>query len=277
MTTLQDTGKKRTQLADKFYTAPAAAASCLTQLMALVPNPGGFVWIEPAAGSGVFLDALKDVLPAARAIGMDIAPGAPGIEKRDFFEWNGSGEEGERIFFGNPPFGRQASLARRFIQHAGELKARWIAFILPRSYEKPSMKKYVPSVYHLRLSVRLEENAFRVNGQPHDVPCVFQVWELRAETRAPVVTVEPVGFQYVKATEAHHIVVRRVGVYAGNAFLAGGTFSPQSHYFIKLAAGGEKSGEIVLALCAHEFPSNTTGPRSLSKGEITEVLGPLLL
>ena len=280
MTTLQDTGKKRKNLADKYYTVSAAATQCLTQLTPLLQNPGGFVWIEPSAGNGVFLNALKDVLPAARAIGLDIAPGAGRIEKGDFLSWDASGLDATspRIFFGNPPFGRQSSLARRFIQRAAELNAQWIAFILPRSFEKPSLQKHVPTVYHLRLSERLGDNSFLVNEKPHDVPCVFQVWERQAESRAPVPTVEPVGFRYVKHTEPHDIAIRRVGVNAGCAFLSGGTFSPQSHYFIKFldAAVVEKRGAIMQQLSAHPFPSNTTGPRSLSKGEITAVLGPLV-
>ena len=280
MTTLQDTGKKRKNLEDKYYTAPVVTAQCLTQLTPLLQNPGGFVWIEPSAGNGVFLNALKDVLPATRAIGLDIAPGAGGIEKGDFLSWDASGLDATspRIFFGNPPFGRQSSLARRFIQRAAELNAQWIAFILPRSFEKPSLQKHVPTVYHLRLSERLGDNSFLVNEKPHDVPCVFQVWERRAESRAPVPTVEPVGFRYVKHTEPHDIAIRRVGVNAGSAFLSGGTFSPQSHYFIKFldAAVVEKRGAIMQQLSAHPFPSNTTGPRSLSKGEITAVLGPLV-
>jgi hypothetical protein len=280
MTTLQDTGKKRKQLEDKYYTATTAATQCLTQLIPLLTNPGGFIWIEPSAGNGVFLNALKNVLPAARAIGLDIAPGSAHIEKADFFSWGASGLDAtsQRIFFGNPPFGRQSSLARRFIQRAAQLNAQWIAFILPRSFEKPSLQKHVPTIYHLRLSQRLDANSFIVNQKAYDVPCVFQVWERQAESRAPVPTVEPVGFSYVKYTEPHDIAIRRVGVNAGSAFLSGGTFSPQSHYFIKFldAAVVEKKGLIIQQVSAHEFPSNTTGPRSLSKGEITAVLLPLV-
>jgi hypothetical protein len=204
---------------------------------------------------------------------LDIAPGRADIQKADFMSWNGSGPG--TVFFGNPPFGRQAATARRFIGRAAELGAKWIAFILPLSFEKPSMEKAFPLIYHRRLSFRLNTYAFIVNGEPHDVPCVFQVWERMAEPRTVAVAITPNNFEFVKSTVAHDIVVRRVGVYAGRAFLAGGLHSPQSHYFIKITTTADKN-RVVQKLNEHTFPTNTTGPRSLSKGEITEVLGSIV-
>jgi uncharacterized protein YtpQ (UPF0354 family) len=50
------------------------------------------------------------------------------------------------------------------------------------------------------------------------------------------------------------------------------SLSVQSHYFIKLPDGNDVSA-IIDYVCKNEFPSNTTGPRSLSKPEINTVLG----
>lgn len=96
------------------------------------------------------------------------------------------------------------------------------------------------------------------------------------------------GFQYVKETDPRDIVIRRVGVYAGRCFDSGGVcagdinnateYNKQTHYFIKLdqqlAVSHVK--EIVDNINAHVFPTNTTGPRSLSKPEINEVLNAVL-
>ena len=49
------------------------------------------------------------------------------------------------------------------------------------------------------------------------------------------------------------------------------SLSVQSHYFIKLPDGADVAA-IIDYICKKEFPSNTTGPRSLSKGEINAVL-----
>ena len=264
----QETGKKRNTV-DKFYTNPVVANLCVGHMNTLIPNPGGFTWIEPSAGAGALVTALQGVLPEVTPIAIDLIPDAPSIQKADFLTW--PAPPGRLIFFGNPPFGRQGSLARKFIGRAAELGAEWIAFILPRSFEKPSLQRAFPPLYHKRLSIRLQDNAFLVNTEPHDVPCVFQIWEKMAEPRARENPIEPIGFRFVAATETHDLVVRRVGVYAGRAFVAGATFSRQSHYFIKLDQP-LRAAALASQLSAHTFPSNTTGPRSLSKGEIATVL-----
>jgi len=268
--TLQDTGKSRKDLSDKFYTAPAVATACLQQLIPLIGDPGGFVWIEPSAGAGAFITALKGLVPAT-VVGVDLTPAFEGVEKGDFMTWRPPW--GRRIIFGNPPFGKQGSAARRFVARAADLNAKWIAFILPRSFEKPSLQTAFPLNYHNRLSVRLGENAFLVNGVPYDVPCVFQVWERMDVLRHVPASVEPVGFEFVKPSESHDFVVRRVGVYAGRALQ--GEASPQSHYFIKLSVVCNIQA-LVEKICEHVFPSNTTGPRSISKGELSVVVNSLL-
>jgi hypothetical protein len=269
MTTIQDTGKFRTDLGDRYYTSPDVATLCLVCAQSVIPNPGGLRWIEPAAGAGAFVDALKGLVEGVDVTALDIAPGRADIQKADFMSWTGAAQ----VFFGNPPFGRQAATARRFIGRAADLGAKWIAFILPLSFEKPSMERAFPLVYHRRLSFRLNSHAFLVNGEPHDVPCVFQVWERMPEPRVVAEVVLPRNFKFVKSTEAHDIVVRRVGVNAGRTFLAGGLHSPQSHYFIKIGVACDKN-RVVERMNQHTFPTNTTGPRSLSQEEITRVLDP---
>lgn len=268
----QDTGKFRTKLLDKFYTNPTIATLCVQQVMTLIGNPGGFVWIEPSAGGGAFINALKGVAPNAAIMAIDIAPDHRDVVAADFMEWQPGVENA--LFFGNPPFGKQGSLARKFITRAAHLNAKWIAFILPRSFEKPSLQTAFPPLYHNRLSLRLDPNAFLVNNEPHDVPCVFQIWERMNAPRETHRPVEPKGFKYVRNTDTHDIIVRRVGVYAGRAFLfqESGTHSPQSHYFIQIQVPLSNKKQLVEYLCSYEFPSNTTGPRSLSKGEVSEVI-----
>jgi hypothetical protein len=93
------------------------------------------------------------------------------------------------------------------------------------------------------------------------------------------------GFQYVKETDPRDIVIRRVGVYAGRCFDGGGDinsateYNKQTHYFIKLDeqfVAAQHVKEIVDKVNAHVFPTNTTGPRSLSKPEINIVLNEVL-
>jgi len=120
-----------------------------------------------------------------------------------------------------------------------------------------------------------------VNKDVYDVPCVFQIWLKKNERRELDEKVLPSGFTYVKSNETYHMAFRRVGVYAGKSYLNDATntqFSQQSHYFL---AFDEKYlpnlQKIKDAINNHTFPSNTVGPRSLSKGEANQVINTILL
>lgn len=269
----QDTGKFRINTKDQFYTAPAVAAKCVEKILEIHPAAAKYFWIEPAAGAGAFLHALPR---SFKKKGLDIDPQDPTIEKTDFLAWSPSKAQQAKqiILFGNPPFGRQSSLAKAFISK-GCTFATLIAFILPKSFTKPSMSSAFAANFHNIHTEDLPTAAFLLNGEPYDVPCVFQIWERRAEQRPQEKRVEPRGFSYVKSDESPHIAFRRVGVNAGRATTEVATSSPQSHYFLKL-----DQPALVAALIeknnAHEYPSNTVGPRSLSKGEVSAVLNAIL-
>jgi hypothetical protein len=218
-------------------------------------------WVEPSAGTGAFLH----LVPHAQ--GYDIDPRAPDIQRADFLETE---IPTGCVVFGNPPFGRQSALAKRFIRHAAT-RADWIAFVLPRSFLKPSMQKAFPPTFHLVDTIQLPENAFIVDERPHDVPCVFQIWKRESEPRAPEEVLEPAGFTFVQKGEGYTLAFRRVGVYAGRCCLPADTLSVQSHYFVRLEDESKRDAIIANSL-THVFPTNTTGPRSLSKGEAIQFL-----
>lgn len=279
----QDTGKFRENTKDQYYTQKGVATHCVQRVLELLPSAGGeaaaeAAWIEPSAGKGVFLEAAK-AAGITGAIGLDIDPKAEGIQKADFLSWQPTVPQ-KLLIFGNPPFGRQSSAAKAFIKHAaGFTGTAAIAFILPRSFVKPSMSRAFPPRFHCLWSEELAANSFEVNGEPYDVPCVFQIWERRAIDRPVEVAPTEKGFSYVKAGEACHIVFRRVGGTAGTCtpFDAAASYNKQVYYFLRLdEAYIPHMKKIVAAVNGHVFPSNTVGPRSLSKGEATEVLNEVL-
>lgn len=306
--TSQDTGKYRTNTKDQFYTSPSVAKKCIQILISQLHNGelyspvlpiSAYLWVEPSAGNGAFLNSIPDTYDK---IGIDIEPRGANILKQDFLTWVPP-EQNQKpiIIFGNPPFGRQSSLAKAFIAHSYKFAATSvIAFILPRSFVKPSMSSAFDLHFHCIHSSDVERNAFVLGGSggdgdggaggdaAYDVPCVFQIWQKRSVPRIVPEKVTEKGFQYVKETDPRDIVIRRVGVYAGRCFDSGGVcagdinnateYNKQTHYFIKLdqqlAVSHVK--EIVDNINAHVFPTNTTGPRSLSKPEINEVLNAVL-
>jgi len=299
----QDTGKYRTNTKDQFYTSPHVAKKCIEILISHLhnaalhsPSPvlplSSYLWVEPSAGNGAFLNSIPDTYDK---IGIDIEPSVgsskENILKQDFLTWTlPQTNEKPVIIFGNPPFGRQSSLAKAFIAHSCKFPTTsTIAFILPRSFVKPSMSCAFESHFHCIHSSDVERNAFVLGGSggnaSYDVPCVFQIWQKRSVPRIVPEKITEKGFQYVKETDPRDIVIRRVGVYAGRCFHSGGDinsateYNKQTHYFIKLDeqfGAAQHVKEIVDNINAHVFPTNTTGPRSLSKPEINDVLNAVI-
>jgi len=259
----QETGKKRKTSNEQYYTKASVAKECIKLIKETIKNSRTYQWIEPSAGTGAFL--------VRGCIAMDIEPKHKDIIKQDFLQFTPKSVPEKTLIYGNPPFGRQSSLAKRFIRRAYSF-ANIIAFILPLSFTKASMSNIFPDHYHCVESKVLEKDSFEVNGESYHVPCVFQIWikkETKREREKPLV---PEGFSYVKKEDAFDIAIRRVGVYAGKAFLKDSqSFNKQCFYFIKLE-DKTKISKLVEEVNNHIFPSNTVGPRSLSKNEITSVL-----
>jgi hypothetical protein len=261
---MQATGKLR-NIKDQFYTKPHVAKLCI-ELVNQHLNGSEYLWIEPSAGSGSFLDCVE-----FEKIGLDIDPKSANIEKADFLTW--IPPEKKCILFGNPPFGRQASTAKKFIKKGCQF-AQAIAFILPRSFTKPSMNGVFDLNFHCKHTTELQRNAFILNGSDYDVPCVFQIWIKEDTERIVDSKIKEEGFSYVK--ENPDIVFRRVGMNAGRCSLPSDQ-NPQSHHFWKLDEKyRDRTSDIIDRMNSHVFPSNTTGPRSLSKTEANRVMNSVL-
>ncbi len=269
----QDTGKFRTNMKDQFYTNETVAKSCIQSITSLLPYTSHYVWVEPSAGNGSFL---HNIPGSFEKIGLDLEPKATDILKQDYLEWIPPSNR-DIIVFGNPPFGRQSSMAKAFISKSCEF-AKVIAFILPKSFTKPSMYNAFKLKFHLIHSVELEKDSFVINGSKYDVPCVFQIWKKADTDRTIETKTIPDGFEYVKPDEPYHIAFRRVGGLAGKCYKKDGSeFSIQSHHFIKFNDDiVSHIDTIIEQINSHTFPSNTLGPRSLSKSEANRVINEII-
>lgn len=254
---------------DKYYTKGSVVESCLNMVKQNIQiNTDEDLIIEPSAGNGAFIAGIKTL--THNYIFYDLEPENTEIVKQDYllYEYN-KGERGySKIhIIGNPPFGRQSSLAIQFIKKSCEF-ADSISFILPKSFKKDSLKKTFPLHFHLLFEMDLPDKSFLVDGVEHTVPCIFQIWEKKPNARAIVDTVIPVGFEFVKKTEFPDISFRRVGVNAGTIDRNIEEKSVQSHYFIKFTNGKAIDENMRnLLTITYEF-NNTVGPKSISKPEL---------
>lgn len=243
---------------DQYYTVEEVAA----HLYGLVPRNvdlTNHLLVEPSAGTGSFFRLMP---PGSR--GYDVDPKYPGIITADFLTVTVGGDR-PIAFIGNPPFGKNASLAVRFFNHAAR-EASVIGFIVPRSFRKASVENRLDRSFHLVHEEPVPANAFLFRGKPYSVPAVFQIRERRAEPR-PLrrrETTHP-DFTFLKTAEGADFAIHRVGAKAGKVH-HNMTASPNSNYFIK----GNKDGveAIMRQLDFDSAVGNVAGNPSLAKSEI---------
>ena len=273
------TGLKRDPI-DKFYTNPSTAKECVEYISEHIQiDPVEDLIIEPSAGNGSFIPEIMQ--KCQNTLFYDIQPEHTLVVKTDYLllDTDNLAKSFRKIHvIGNPPFGRQSSLAIQFIKKSA-LIADSISFILPKSFKKDSMQKHFPPKFHLAFQVDLESNSFLQDDLPIDVPCVFQIWQKREEERSQVTKLDadPIIFQFVKQDENPDISFRRVGVNAGtidDQELDNKSF--QSHYFIKFGPTINKKEFIEKMRQIEYAKDNTVGPKSIGKQEIIREVNKLI-
>lgn len=271
MSKRQDTGLKRSTI-DKYYTTPKIVTECIDIFNKNVEFSQDDIGIEPSAGNGSFIQAINSLFNTCHFY--DIKPDHPCVEEQDFLKIDldhFSKYENKIHVIGNPPFGRQSSQAIKFIKKTCSF-ADTISFILPRSFKKDSMKRSFATKFHLKVEIDLPDNSFTVNGAPHSVPCVFQIWEKRDYDRPMPEVLKPTGFKFVKKNENPDISFRRVGVYAGKISYEIEDKSTQSHYFIKFDKKITQNLYDKICKLQFENKNDTVGARSISKQELIKEL-----
>jgi hypothetical protein len=261
-------GLKRDTL-DKFYTKASVVEFCQFLVEDQLSIAAADLLIEPSAGNGAFLPLFNHFSPNYHLY--DLEPDHPSILQQDYLTLDIEPyilSTRKIHVIGNPPFGRQSSLAIKFIKKSCKF-CHSLAFILPKSFKKDSLKKNFPLSFHLLSETDVPEKAFLVDGHEYNVPCVFQIWEKRAEMRPYIAKLEPIKFRFVQQTEEPDISFRRVGVNAGAIDTHNlSEKSKQSHYFIQFTQGVLNEDTIPTLQAIQFVNNNTVGPRSISKQEL---------
>ena len=271
----QHKGLKRNTI-DKFYTKNMTVQLCLGYVKKYIQINDDDLVIEPSAGNGSFIEEIKSI--SKNYIFYDLEPENEEVKKQDYLLHNADSlkdKYGNIHIIGNPPFGRQSSLAIKFIKKSCEFCSS-ISFILPKSFKKESLKKTFPLNFHLIFEIDLPDKSFLVDGVEHNVETVFQIWEKKNINRELIKKLKPFNFVFVGKIENPDISFRRVGVNAGTIDTNTENKSIQSHYFIKFTNSKSISENIKkLSNITYEF-NNTVGPKSISKQELIYKFNPLL-
>jgi len=164
---------------DKFYTIPSVSKKCINKVGSRYNWDDWDLVVEPSAGDGSFLTQI----PTEKRIGIDILPEHKDIVQQDFLTYNPNISSSSSILVvGNPPFGRNSSLAVKFFNHASDW-ANVIAFIIPRTFRRISIQNKLSLNFHLVYDREIKTDPCAFNP-PMMVKCCFQIWEKRSEKRS---------------------------------------------------------------------------------------------
>ena len=273
---------------DKFYTNKEIVEICINNIKSNINIKKSDIIIEPSAGNGSFIEELDKISKCC--LFLDIKPENNNIKECDYLNFKISEyinsiqsnnnqiiEKPQKIHvIGNPPFGRQSSMAIKFIKKSCEF-CDTISFILPKSFKKDSLKKHFPLNFHLIYEIDLPKKSFNIentNGERtiHDVPCIFQIWIKKNIERKVEEKLQPINFIFVKKEEEPDISFRRVGGTSGFVDKDYKNKNIESHNFIKFNDNVKNKltlDKIIIELNNIKYNfNNTVGPKSISKQEI---------
>lgn len=278
-----NTGKNR-NLIDQFYTKKEVSEKCIKLLLSTINISKKDLLIEPSAGTGSFTDYFKD--NNYKIDSYDIEPKKNYIKQQDFLTLNIKkyvDEKNNIHTLGNPPFGRQSSLAKKFIKKCS-LFSDTISFILPKSFRKESYQNCFPLNYHLVKELEIEKNAFIIEKNEHNVQCVFQIWQKKDKQRYIEPLQKEKGYKFIKKPKVEIKNNIKINIFdeepdfgilragGGNTcgrlsidYKDGIKCYPEAWYFIKLDDKYDKTKFSNLYNKINWIDDSNVGARSISK------------
>lgn len=224
------------------------------------------VFLEPSAGMGSFYN----LLPEQSRIGLDIDPRHPEIITQDFLSYIPDFLDETILTIGNPPFGKNSSLATKFFNKSAEF-SETIAFILPKTFRKASIQNRLNPYFHLEHDEECPKNSFIYLNKPYDVPCCFQIWQRKKYIRPKIeIMRNHPDFELVTKKQKPDFAIQRIGNNAGlfRSKEIMMKYSDQSHYFIKSKKSPAQSEKIFKSIDFTTVKYNTAGNPSVSPGEL---------
>lgn len=262
-------GNRRVTGTEQYYTPKDLALSLVGHALEYMDNSPESHFLEPAAGTGSFVAALKSH-GLTNIIAIDKYPMGDGISQADFLDWDPPIEN--LITISNPPFGRNNALSVPFFNHAAEFSSH-IAFLVPRSWRKWSVQNRLNPNFHLLsdidVSVQYEDSKGSKIVERNDLRTCFQVWEKRAQPRAKI-TVPNNGFLEKSAPEEADIAIRVFGYGCGKVIKSFPRVPNTTLMFLRVL---DKSVLGLLdGLDYERFSNNTAYTKALSFPEINYLL-----
>ncbi len=268
-------GNRRVTGKEQFYTPSDLALRLTKQIEPLVGGLKGKLVIEPAGGTGAFINAAKE-LGATKVLSFDIEPKSDGVQLGDFLESNLEGINGA-ITISNPPFGRNNSLSIPFFNKAAK-HSDYIAFIVPRSWRKWSVINRLDRNFHLihdqDLSIDYVDDLGEMVWQKSNLRTCFQLWQ-RQDTERELIKVQDLGLVSKVSPEEADVAITVFGYSCGLIRTEFERVPNSTVMFLKIH--DERVLEALNSVDFSRFFRNTAYTEALSLQEIRFLLNEAIL
>jgi len=267
-------GNRRVTGTEQYYTPSDLAIQLTQSTLNQIPNWKAKTFLEPAGGTGSFIEALRQ-LGVAEIISYDTEPKHPGVQKQNFLETEL--EEQGLVTISNPPFGRNNALSVPFFNHAAKYSSH-IAFLVPRSWRKWSVVNRLDPYFHLISDedvavVYQDQSGANITGHDQLRTC-FQIWERRDSARTKI-KVPDHGFVTRSNHQAATVAMRVFGYGCGKVYRE---FPRKPNTTMLYLAVSEPSViDVLEGLDYERFAMRTAYTKALSLQEINFLLNEKLL
>jgi predicted RNA methylase len=266
-------GNRRVTGKEQYYTPRALASELVQVVKGLIPNFSSRTVLEPAGGTGAFVEAAK-AAGVKKVLSVDIEPKHNDVNKADYLSSNLKIKDAVTI--SNPPFGRNNSLSIPFFNRAAD-HSEYIAFIVPRSWRKWSVINRLDRRFHLihdeDLAIDYVDDTHTLISKKNNLKTCFQIWE-RREVLREIVKVEDRGFVSKVKPEDADIALTVFGFSCGRVNTEFERRANTTRMFLKL--NHPRALKALQTADFQRFSKNTAYTEALSFQEINFLLNEAL-
>lgn len=267
-------GNRRVSGDEQFYTPANLALELTGEALAQIPGWQERNFLEPAAGTGSFLQAMR-LLGARDIIAIDKFPKHPDVLERDYLDFvpDATG----LITLSNPPFGRNNALSIPFFNHAAN-HSDFIGFLVPRSWRKWSVQNRLDRRFELIFDrdvfVSYEDELGNPLTAKNELRTCFQIWKKSAGLRAPVLIPDN-GFVAKTSPAEADVAIRVFGFGCGSVLWDFPKVPNTTLMFLKIQ--DPRAGELLAELDYQRFTKNTAYTEALAFTELNYLLNEQIL
>ena len=270
----QRPGNKRVTGKEQYYTPKDLAQKLIKEVEVLVSDLATRAVIEPAGGTGSFIEAARSV-GVSDFLSFDIEPKHRDVLKADFL--TAPIHTQDAVTISNPPFGRNNSLSIPFFNKAAD-HSEFICFIVPRSWRKWSVVNRLDRRFHLigdhDIQMDYEDDAGEKLSQRNGLNTCFQVWQRKNELR-PLIKVTDQGLVEKCDAESADVALTIFGFGCGTVRTDFERKPNSTRMFLKLKH--PRALEALQTVNFETFFKNTAYTPALSLPEINYLLNEKIL